>query len=110
VASPADQEQALAAQFFKLMSTLTRHDVPLTLLEFPRLVSADWPSRHACRSPVDSPSARPSSLKRAQLEQAEQRNAALSGELDRVQAELHTIHGSRAWRAISRYRRFRAGL
>lgn len=39
VASPADQEGVLAAQFFKLMATLTRHDVPFTLLEFPRLVS-----------------------------------------------------------------------
>jgi len=47
---------------------------------------------------------------RAQLEQSEQRNAALSGELARLQQDLHTIHGSRAWRAISRYRRLRAWL
>jgi hypothetical protein len=47
---------------------------------------------------------------RAQLERSEQRNAALSGELASLQQDLHVIHGSRAWRAISRYRRLRAWL
>ncbi len=45
---------------------------------------------------------------RAQLERSEQRNAALSGELGRLQRDLDILHGSRAWRAISRYRRLRA--
>jgi hypothetical protein len=29
----------LAAQFYRLMDTLTRYDVPTTLLQFPRFVS-----------------------------------------------------------------------
>jgi hypothetical protein len=47
---------------------------------------------------------------RARLERSEQRDAALSAELARLQQDLHVIHGSRAWRAISRYRRLRAWL
>ena len=47
---------------------------------------------------------------RAQLDQSEQRNAALSGKLARLQGDLQVLHGSRAWRAISYYRRFRAWL
>jgi hypothetical protein len=39
VTSPAEQEASLATQFFKLMAALTRHDIPSTLLEFPRLVA-----------------------------------------------------------------------
>ncbi len=50
-----------------------------------------------------APSAMDLTAVREQLEQAEERNAALSGELARLQA-------SRAWRAISRYRRLRAWL
>jgi hypothetical protein len=47
---------------------------------------------------------------RGQLERSEQRNTALAGELARLQRDLHILHGSRAWRAISRYRKLRARL
>jgi len=45
---------------------------------------------------------------RAQLERSDQQNSALSGELARLQRDLQILHGSPAWRAISRYRRLRA--
>jgi hypothetical protein len=37
--APDEQEAVLAAQFYRLMDTLTRYDVPTTLLQFPRFVS-----------------------------------------------------------------------
>jgi hypothetical protein len=35
---PAAQEAALAARLYQLIHTLAKHDVPTTLLYFPRLV------------------------------------------------------------------------
>ncbi len=37
--TPADQEAVLADQFYQLMETLARHDIPSTILHFPRFVS-----------------------------------------------------------------------
>jgi len=37
--TPEKQENELAQKFFRLMLTLARHNIPLTLLDFPRLVN-----------------------------------------------------------------------
>jgi hypothetical protein len=41
--TPEEQEQVLTRQLYKLMHTLARRDIPLTLLDFPRMVhDADY--------------------------------------------------------------------
>ena len=37
--TPEKQENELAQEFFRLMLTLARHNIPLTLLDFPRFVN-----------------------------------------------------------------------
>lgn len=37
-AEPLKQEQALTERFYKLLWTAARHDVPLTLLDFPKII------------------------------------------------------------------------
>jgi hypothetical protein len=39
VDKPEDQENVLTHKFYQLMLTLGRHSIPLTLLDFPRLVN-----------------------------------------------------------------------
>ena len=51
VDKPDDQENVLARKFYQLMLTLARFNIPLTLLDFPRLVN-DGEYLWKCLSPV----------------------------------------------------------
>lgn len=51
VDKPDDQENVLTRKFYQLMLTLARHNIPLTLLDFPRLVN-DSEYLWTCLSPV----------------------------------------------------------